>query len=145
MARAGLPLLFVSTYPMVLTHGDLSSEMNILVDPSTGHITGVIDWAEAKIGPFGVSLWGLENVLGSMNSRGWRYHLHHRALRAQFWQTFEEAVGAVSDDDKRIIQIARMAGFFLQYGFAWEDGRREPAKDGTISFMYLDALCATGS
>ncbi|KND87491.1 hypothetical protein TOPH_07899 [Tolypocladium ophioglossoides CBS 100239] len=142
--REGLPLLFASKYPMVLNHGDLS-EMNILVDPSTGHITGVIDWAEAKICPFGISLWGLENVLGSMNAQGWRYHLHHHALRVQFWQTFEEAVGGISDDDRKAIQIARMAGFFLQYGFAWEDGGREPVKEGTATFMYLNAFCATGS
>ncbi|KAL3587855.1 hypothetical protein FPOAC2_13754 [Fusarium poae] len=141
--RVGLPLLFASSYPMVLNHGDLS-EMNILVDPLTGRITGVIDWAEAKICPFGISLWGLENILGSMDSQGWRYHLHHCSLRAQFWRTFEEAVGGVSEDDRQAIQIARMAGLFLQYGFTWEDGGGEPVKEGTASFMYLDAFCATG-
>lgn len=141
--RAGLPSLFASSYPIVLNHGDLS-EINVLVDPLTGRITGVIDWAEAKICPLGISLWGLENVLGSMNSQGWCYHPHHCSLRAQFWRTFEEAVGGVSEDDRRAIQIARMAGLFLQYGFTWEYGGREPAKEGTASFMYLDAFCATG-
>ncbi len=40
--RAELPLLFTSTYPLVLRHNDLC-EMNIFMDPNTGHITGVID------------------------------------------------------------------------------------------------------
>lgn len=140
--RAGLPSLFASTYPLALNHGDLS-EMNILVDPSTGHITGVIDWAEAKICPFGISLWGLENVLGSMNQQGWHFHPHHLELRNLFWQTFEATVGRVSDDNKQTIEIARMAGLFLRYGFAWADGGQEPVDEGTISFMYLDAFCAT--
>lgn len=142
--EAGLPSLFASTYPLALNHGDLS-EMNILVHPGTGHITGVIDWAEATISPFGISLWGLENVLGSMNEQGWHYHPHHRALRDLFWQTFEAAIGGISGDNKQTIQIARIAGLFLRYGFAWADGGQEPVNEGSISFQYLDAFCAAGS
>lgn len=94
---------------MVLSYGDLS-ELNILVDPSNGHITGLIDWAEAAISPLGISLWGLENLLGSMNAQGLRYNLHQDSVRARFWQSFEEAVGHISDDDRRLIAMARMAG-----------------------------------
>ena len=43
--------------------------MNVLVEPCAGHITGISDSAEAKICLFGISLWGLENILGTMNSR----------------------------------------------------------------------------
>ncbi|KAJ5527471.1 Protein kinase-like protein [Penicillium frequentans] len=57
MVRRGLSLLFMPTFPMVLNHGDLYG-MNFLVNPSNGHLTGVIDWAEAQICPFGMSLWG---------------------------------------------------------------------------------------
>ncbi len=78
-----------------------------------------------------------------MNSQGWRYHPQHDGLRDLFWQTFEEAVGGVSGDVRRIIEIARMFGLFLRYGFAWEDGGREPVTEGSSSFMYLDAFCAT--
>ncbi|RMJ09164.1 hypothetical protein CDV36_011198 [Fusarium kuroshium] len=53
--RQELPRLFQSSYPMVLQHDDLL-ENNIHVDEATGHITGIIDWADAKIAPFGVSL-----------------------------------------------------------------------------------------
>lgn len=34
--------------PWVMTHDDLSS-MNLLVDASTGHLQGVVDWADAAI------------------------------------------------------------------------------------------------
>ena len=67
--------------------------MNIIVDPKTGHTTGVVDWSEAKILPFGVSLWGLENTLGYMDSQGWHYLDNHRELEDLFWRTFEQAVG----------------------------------------------------
>lgn len=144
MVRRGLSLLFIPTYPMVLNHGDLCG-MNFLVDPSTGHLTGVIDWAEAQICPFGMSLWGLENILGTMDSTGWHYHPDHEALRVIFWKHFEEAVGGVSKSDKTTIQVARMAGLFLRYGFNWQTGGRNPVDEGTSSYKYLDAFCATCS
>lgn len=53
--RCGLPALFSGDYPLVITHGDLS-EMNLLVDPLSGKITGIVDWAETSIQPFGFTL-----------------------------------------------------------------------------------------
>ncbi|KAJ5802725.1 Protein kinase-like protein [Penicillium pulvis] len=144
MVRRGLSLLFMPTYPMVLSHGDLPGT-NVLVDPSTGHLTGVIDWAEAQICPLGMSQWGLENILGTMDSTGWHYHPDHEALRILFWKRFEEAVGGVSKSDKTTIKVARMAGLFLRYGFNWQIGGRNLVDDGTSSFKYLDAFCATWS
>ncbi len=119
--RAGLPLLFTSTYHLILSHDDLC-EMNIFVDPNTGHMTGIIDWAEARILPFGISLWGFENILGYMDSQGWHYYNDHHKLENLFWQTFGEIVGGVSEADRQAIRVARMAGLFLRYGFVCEDG-----------------------
>jgi hypothetical protein len=139
-ARTELPLLFTSAYPLVLSHDDLC-EMNILVDLNSGHITGIIDWAEARILPFGFSLWGFENVLGFMDSQGWHYYNNHRELEKCFWQAFEQSVGGVSEADRQAIRVARMVGFFLRYGFVWEDGVRQiPAKESDSSLKYLDAL-----
>lgn len=119
--------------------------MNIFVDPDTGHITGIIDWAEAKILPFGVSLWGFENTLGYMDSQGWHYYSNCRSLENLFWQTFRDAVGGVSEADMQAISVARMAGFFLRYGFTWEDGVREvPVQEPDSALRYLDAFCTTG-
>jgi hypothetical protein len=137
-------LLFTSTYPLVLSHDDLC-EMNIFVDPNTGHITGIIDWAEARIFLFGISLWGFENMLGYMDSRGWHYYNNHHKLENLFWQTFEETVGGVLETDRQALRVARMAGFFLRYDFVWEDGVREiAAKEPDSALRYLDAFCTTG-
>ncbi len=57
---------------MVLTHSDLN-EMNILVNPDSGEITGVVDWTGASILPFGFTLYALENALGSMGAGGWEW------------------------------------------------------------------------
>ncbi|KAK4142406.1 uncharacterized protein C8A04DRAFT_38353 [Dichotomopilus funicola] len=43
--KDSLPALFSEDYPLVLTHSDFS-ERNILANPTTGEITGIIDWAE---------------------------------------------------------------------------------------------------
>lgn len=52
--REELPSLF-KVLPFVLSHGDLNM-MNLLVNPKTGNITGIVDWAEARILPFGFAL-----------------------------------------------------------------------------------------
>lgn len=44
---------------MVLNHDDLL-EMNIHVDQD-GHITSIVNWADAKVAPFGTSIGGLGN------------------------------------------------------------------------------------
>ena len=58
--------------------------MNLLINPETGNITGIINWAESRVLPFGFALNGLENLLGRMDSEGWHYHDHHRELEALF-------------------------------------------------------------
>lgn len=59
--RDSLPLLFRPAYPMVVQHDDLL-ENNIHVDNDTGQITGIVDWQNAIIAPFGVTLSGLERL-----------------------------------------------------------------------------------
>lgn len=82
--------------------------MNIPVHPNSGHISGIIDWAEAKILPFGTTLWGLENALCFMDSTGWQhYYDNPRHLEALFWRTFHGAVGAISETDKHPVHVAR--------------------------------------
>jgi Ser/Thr protein kinase RdoA (MazF antagonist) len=76
----GLPRIF--TLPIVITHGDLN-DTNILVDDA-GCITAIIDWAESRVLPFGMSLWALENVLGYMDGTGWQYHDNAEELRDEF-------------------------------------------------------------
>ncbi|KAK5996807.1 hypothetical protein PT974_02150 [Cladobotryum mycophilum] len=139
--RSSLPRLFSPEYPLAVNHGDLS-QTNILIDPDGGHITGIIDRTEARISPFGIPLWEVDSVLGYMNSGGWHYHDGYLELRALFWQTFEGAVGSVSYETRCLIDVARMAGLFLRYGFASDGDGQQVVREDDPSFMYLDAFCA---
>ncbi|KAL7919530.1 hypothetical protein ACQKWADRAFT_192465 [Trichoderma austrokoningii] len=123
--------------PWVLTHQDLS-DMNILVDPDSGHITGVVDWADATIEPFGMALWGLETVLGCSGPDGWSYYGDNVSQsRALFWNTLLREIGhTISDECRHAIDQVRTLGVLLRYGFCWENGTINPVKDT----MYLDVF-----
>ena len=69
MVRKELPSLFSKALPYVLSHSDLNI-INILVNPKTGNIIGIVDWAKSRILPFGFALYGLENLLGRIDSEG---------------------------------------------------------------------------
>lgn len=138
--------------PMVLTHGDLC-EMNFLVDEHSGHLTGVIDWAEAEILPFGFNLWGVENLLGYMDGNGWNYFEGYEDLRAVFWETFYSAVVVAEEEDgvrasevlcqkQDTINVARRMGILFRYGFFWDENLREkvPVQEGDSGMRYLDAF-----
>ena len=118
--RQGLPLLFQSGYPMTVQHDDLL-ENNIHVDEATGRITGIVDWADAIIAPFGVSLGGLKTLLGIQTSSSWLFHPSHVGLRGHFWDTFYGAIDNVSEDTRRSIEIARLFGLFRAHGFEEKD------------------------
>lgn len=142
--RQDLSSLFSGAVPFVLNHGDLC-EMNLLINSETGDITGIVDWAEARILPFGFSLWGLENVLGCMDSEGWHYYNNRRELEDLFWQTFWGEASNASDTDLQFIRAARMAGLFCRYGFIVEGKAVKSVVDQSdaSSLAYLDAFCAT--
>ncbi|PNY23781.1 Uncharacterized protein TCAP_06272 [Tolypocladium capitatum] len=88
--------------------------MSLLINPETGCVTGIVDWAEARILPFGFSIWGLENVLGYMDSKGWHYYDNRREPQDLFWQPFLGEARNASDIDLQFIRAARMAGLFCR-------------------------------
>lgn len=120
--------------------------MNLLVNHETGNITGIVDWAESKILPFGFALYGLENLLGWMDSEGWHYYDHHRELESLFWKAFQEEANDISDADLYLIRSSRMAGLFYRYGFVFDtkgevQSVRVDQLDGSLA--YLDAFCTS--
>ncbi len=121
--RDSLPTLFSREHPLVPTHGDLS-ERNILANPTTGEITGIIDWAEVGTLPFGFALYGLDNLLGYLTLSGWVFYDTADYLRDEFWRVFREVAGGVSQSDMEYIQLARKAGLFLRYGIPYKPGRK---------------------
>ncbi|KAI0455010.1 hypothetical protein F5B21DRAFT_514340 [Xylaria acuta] len=116
MVRQNLYLLFRPDFPIALQHGDLL-ENNFHVDEATGHITGVVDWPDAFIAPFGLSLSGAEILFGIQTNSDWHFHPSHADLRQQFWSTFHNEIGQVSELDMRSIEVARLMGLLREYGF----------------------------
>ena len=61
-----------------------TSDGVILVDPALCNLFGFVDWAEAERLPFGVCLYGLEEILGEMTPSGFLYRSDTAKLRYSF-------------------------------------------------------------
>lgn len=116
----------IENSPWCMTHGDLVPA-NIMVDPGSGCLTGLIDWAEGEWLPFGVGLYGLEEALGFTDASGkFQYYDDHMKLRQLFWDTF---LAKISDDADNLdymrstVGLCRKLGILLWRGIAFEDGR----------------------
>ncbi|KAK1722365.1 uncharacterized protein BDZ83DRAFT_545348, partial [Colletotrichum acutatum] len=157
--------------PWVVTHGDLVPD-NIMVHPPhgaegegeggeawvrqklgwgreerAGGLVGLIDWAEAEWLPFGVGMYGLEEVLGEdvvvdggsdvdfvgggsaatttttttmTTTARFEYYPEAASLRALFW----DEVGRVLGDEEviRRAKRAQVLGVLLWRGIAFDDG-----------------------
>lgn len=139
--RLPLPALLDGQYPIVLTHSDLN-EIDILVNPDSGEITGVVDWPGASFLPFGFTLYVLENALGGMGPKGWEWFDDADNLRVAFWVLFREKTG-LSEAQIEPIMVAARAGILLRYGTAYNSGfegmigTRDPDDE---DYRCLDAL-----
>nr|POE47799.1 hypothetical protein CFP56_01128 [Quercus suber] len=103
--------------PWVLMHTDLAAG-NMLVDPSTGHLTGVVDCAEATMEPFGLALWGLEDILGSHGPQGYTYSIESKTGYDLFRQIFMSETGF--DGDAELLEWARLLGIFIRHCYIWD-------------------------
>lgn len=133
----------VTSLPWVFTHGDLVPG-NIMMSPTTGALTGLVDWAEAEFLPFGVCLYGLEEMLGEMTTEGFRYYPQAERLRGVFWEELGRGVKEIGEGGEVLerVRMARDLGVLLWWGIAWDDGRIdrvvEEGKD-VEEVMRLDA------
>ncbi|KJZ69891.1 hypothetical protein HIM_10724 [Hirsutella minnesotensis 3608] len=117
----------IEELPWCLTHGDLVPG-NVLIDPESGQLTGLVDWAEGEWLPLGVGLYGLEELLGrNVSGQGFEYFDDHEELRQLFWDKFlgfckfnpRSSVELKIMDD---IALARKLGILLWRGIAFDDG-----------------------
>ena len=136
-----LPSLLEANWPLVPNHTDLL-ENNIHVDPSNGALMGICDWRDAVISPFGMSLGGLETMLGVPKMKvAWLYHANQQSLRTHFWDVFYKIMGDISEKQKERIEVARLVGLFLANGFGFDDnGNKVAAEDGCLDLLFLDAV-----
>lgn len=107
----------IMSLPMVLLHRDFSA-CNIMVDETTCHLTGVVDWAEAEIGPFGQEISSLQAFTGTLHLKtGWSRYEDYGALHDTFWSTFRDEVGDLSAETTETIKSACIMGLLLSHGF----------------------------
>lgn len=116
-----------------LTHGDLVPE-NIMVDPKTGRLTGLIDWAEGEWLPFGIGLYGLEELFGETNNGGFfELYPDHEQLRDTFWQRFLQitrpSVAIFSKTWLGDLRLCRRFGIMLWRGIAFDNGKLDRVVD----------------
>lgn len=133
--------------PIVLNHGDLLP-CNLLVDPSTWHLTGVVDWAEAEYLPFGMTLYGIEHLLGGYmyrdmtemspggeggggkNSASFVFYQEANMLREIFWNRLLDRVHVLRRSDMwHAMCLSRTIGILLWHGIAWDGGKRDRVVD----------------
>ena len=139
-----LPNLFEDNWPLVPNHTDLL-ENKIHVSTETGRLMGICDWKDTVISPFGMSLGGLETImmLGIHTIKeSWRYHASQQELRDLFWESFYQAMGKVSEEQKELIEVARLVGLLLDNGFEWNDaGIKVPraTSEEDLDFCILEA------
>ncbi|OCK81609.1 hypothetical protein K432DRAFT_381198 [Lepidopterella palustris CBS 459.81] len=122
---ATLPLL--ENLPVILNHGDIVPS-NIMLDPSTGELIGLVDWAEAEWLPFGTCLYGLEHLLGWLDlgtsdaRPQFVYYDRAEQLREVFWEELRIQIPEVMRWIDSVM-LARDIGILLWFGYAWDEGR----------------------
>ena len=95
--------------PLTLNHLDFA-EINIMVDRESGHLTGVLDFDDARTEAFGMCIFGVyEGFFGVMRDARWRFfdepvtgqsagvpdrksQTIRQVLEAAFWNSFWDAV-----------------------------------------------------
>ncbi|KAM3510857.1 hypothetical protein MY11210_005519 [Beauveria gryllotalpidicola] len=134
----------IMSLPMVLVHNDFGC-FNLLVDEASCHLKGVVDWAEATIGPFGLNLHSIRSFEGQMHLRnGWSKYPDYDALEETFWAVFTQQVGSLSDETIRIIKRARLLGLLRSHGFTSRlanEPEPVPLRDddnGRYNMLFLD-------
>ncbi|KAI0413741.1 hypothetical protein F5X98DRAFT_378514 [Xylaria grammica] len=115
----------IEALPWVFTHGDFLAA-NIMVNPYSGKLTGLLDWAEAEWLPFGVGMYGLEELLGEDNLSGrFVYYPEAMQLRNIFWEQLMLLVPELDRASKTValVKRAQQLGVLLWHGIAFDDGK----------------------
>ncbi|KAI1087877.1 hypothetical protein F5B19DRAFT_486372 [Rostrohypoxylon terebratum] len=136
----------ILSLPMVLVHRNFST-CNIMVDGTSCHLTGVIDWAEAEICPFGQNLHSLQALTGALHLKnGWMRYEGYEALQDTFWSTFQNELGNISAETIKTIKTARIMGLLLSRGFTKRLSNMPQAtpiredETGRYNMLFLDGF-----
>ncbi|CAJ2507100.1 Uu.00g082860.m01.CDS01 [Anthostomella pinea] len=119
--EGNLDMLFGPSYPQLLTHGDLGLP-NILMDETSGTVTGIVDRSLATIAPCGMELGALRACLGAYRlGKGWTDFACRDRLITAFWDESWRATDIQGMFERqRIRHVAELAGklgILVQYLF----------------------------
>ncbi|KAK0721883.1 hypothetical protein B0T26DRAFT_810854 [Lasiosphaeria miniovina] len=141
---ASLPSIL--SLPMVLLDMDFGG-CKIMVEEESCHLVGVVDWAEAEIGPFGTNLEMVQSLMSKLHLKnGWIRYEDYDDLTRSFWETLGDEIGGLSDDTSKAIKAARVLGLLRSRGFTNRLANMPkpvPIKDddsGRYNVMILDGL-----
>lgn len=136
----------ILSLPMVLLHRDFGT-CNIMVDGMSCHLTGIIDWAEAEICPFGQNLHSLQALTGALQLKnGWRRYVGYEVLQDTFWSAFQYEAGDLSAETMKTIKTTRIMGLLRSRGFTKRLVNMPPAtsipgdETGRHNMLSLDGL-----
>ncbi len=100
-----------------VSHRGSRLERNMHVEEETGSHHWHRRLGRCQNGP----VWHIAGGTGRDNWRrgaaDWHWHPRHEDFRAQFWCAFYAKAGDISYQDREAIEIARLLGLFLVYGF----------------------------
>ncbi|KAL7626970.1 hypothetical protein AAE478_003745 [Parahypoxylon ruwenzoriense] len=118
----------IEALPWTLSHGDFLPS-NIMVCPKSGKISGLVDWAEAEFLPFGIGMYGLQELLGEDRNGHFVYYPEAERLRRLFWAELLSNLPELAQDAKRValVQQAQVLGTLLWHGIAFDDGKLDRA------------------
>ncbi|KAK5631921.1 hypothetical protein RRF57_007635 [Xylaria bambusicola] len=115
----------IEALPWVFTHGDFLAA-NIMVNACSGELTGLLDWAESEWLPFGVGMYGLEELLGEDDENGrFVYYTEAGHLREIFWNHLVLLIPEIARNSKAValVKKAQILGVLLWHGIAFDDGK----------------------
>ncbi|OTB08018.1 hypothetical protein M426DRAFT_317522 [Hypoxylon sp. CI-4A] len=119
----------IEALPWVLSHGDFLPS-NIMVSPNSGELTGLVDWAEAEYLPFGIGMYGLQELLGEDNKDGhFVYYPEAKHLRNLFWSELWSGLPELARDARKaaLVRQAQLLGILLWHGIAFDNGKLDRA------------------
>ncbi|KAI8635093.1 hypothetical protein F5Y19DRAFT_135674 [Xylariaceae sp. FL1651] len=114
----------IEALPWVFSHGDFLPA-NVMVSPYSGKLLGLLDWAEAEWLPFGVGMYGLEELLGEDEDGRFVYYPEAKQLRGLFWKSLLLLVPELARGSRTVAHVkdAQRLGILLWHGIAFDDGK----------------------
>lgn len=107
----------ILTLPICLLHLDFLPQ-NIIINPESGRVVGIIDWGEAKHVPFGLNLQYVQSLVYTHHyTNGWSRNEDSGDLMELFWKVFGEKIGGLDKRTLDKIKQAGVVGLLLHRGF----------------------------